>query len=77
MNRLKHRKIVGHPSRFEDGIYICKGSFGHNKPIADQMAESIAKRYQTKTRVTEKKVRVGVENGTEMKPLYLIWEKRK
>lgn len=75
--RIKSRSIIGHPSIFPDGIYICKGTFGMNRERAEHVAEQMAKRYKSKTLVTEKKVRVGGENGSVMKPLYLIWERRK
>jgi len=73
----KSRSIVGHPSIFPDGTYFCKGTFGMDRVRAEQAAESMAKRYKSKTLVTEKKVRVGGEHGTVIKPIYLIWERRK
>lgn len=72
-----YRSIIGHPSIFPDGVYTCMGSYGMNKERAELMAEAMAKRYHSKTLVTEKKVRVRGEGGTVMKSLYLIWERRK
>jgi hypothetical protein len=69
------RDIKGHREKFEDGTYICAGTFGHIKRIAEQTAKAMAKRYNYKVRLTEKFVRVQGEKGTVRKPLYLIWVK--
>lgn len=68
-------KLNGHREKFEDGTYICAGTFGHIREIASHMAEEMAKRYRYKVRLTEKFVRVQGENGYVRKPLYLIWVK--
>ena len=68
------RSMVGHPYKFPDGFYYCKGVYGSNKETALQMAEEIAKRYNTKTRVTEKMIKVDGEHGTVKRAHYLIWE---
>jgi hypothetical protein len=65
----------GHREQFEDGTYICQGSYGNNKDTAAEMAEGIAKRYHYKVRLTEKMIRVQGETGLVRKPLYLIWVK--
>lgn len=69
--------LKGHREKFEDGIYACQGSFGHDRTVVHQMAEEMAKRYHYKIRLTEKTVRVQGENGLVRKPLYLIWVKVK
>jgi hypothetical protein len=70
----KHEQ-KGHREKFEDGTYICAGTFGHIRNVAEHTAAEMAKRYRYKVRLTEKSVRVQGENGTVRKPLYLIWVK--
>lgn len=73
--RTKPRSMVGHPHKFSDGFYYCKGIYGSNKDTALQMAEEISNRYGIKTRVTEKMRKVDGEHGTVKRAHYLIWEK--
>jgi hypothetical protein len=73
----RNRDLKGHREKFEDGIYVCQGTFGHDRTVAHQAAEEMAKRYHYKIRLTEKTVRVQGENGLVRKPLYLIWVKVK
>jgi len=71
------RSWVGHMSVFPDGTYACKGVYGSNKETATQMAEAIAKRYGSKTLVTEKMMKVDGEHGSTRRMHYMIWERRK
>jgi hypothetical protein len=76
MHRTKPlHDLKGHREKFEDGNYICAGTYGHDHGIAALMAESMAKRYSLKVRVLEKIVRVQGEHGLVRKPLYSIWYK--
>ena len=67
--------LKGHREKFDDGMYICAGSYGNDRKVAHKMAEAMAKRYHYKIRLTEKIVRVQGEHGLVRKPLYLIWYK--
>jgi hypothetical protein len=74
-NPKQPHELKGHREKFEDGTYICAGTFGHIKHVAEHTAAEMAKRYNYKVRLTEKFVRVQGEKGTVRKPLYLIWVK--
>jgi hypothetical protein len=73
----KLHKLVGHREKFEDGTYICQGTYGSVRSRADTAAEQFERRYHYKAKVTEKKVRVNGENGIVRKPLFLVWVKPK
>jgi hypothetical protein len=67
--------LKGHREKFEDGTYICLGSYGNDRNVASKMADAVARRYRYKVRLVEKMIRVMGEHGLVRKPLYYIWFK--